>query len=127
LAHDPAAADQWKVNSTGGSRGAIGHHEREAGWQARGNQKSAKAFVTPIAPKGTKISELKAIRDALPTRFSNTLAAAVKLLEPKAQAVSLPKRYDQERGRPSILARLSGRSDPREAQGWACDCVNHAK
>ena len=31
-----------------------------------------------------------AIRDALPTRFSNALAAAAKLLEPKAQHVSLP-------------------------------------
>jgi hypothetical protein len=40
--------------------------------------------------KRTKISELRAICDALPTRFSNTLAAAVKLLEPKAQEVSLP-------------------------------------
>ena len=38
----------------------------------------------------TKLSELKAIRDALPTRFSNVLAAAAKLLEPKAQEVSLP-------------------------------------
>jgi hypothetical protein len=40
--------------------------------------------------KRTKISELKAICDALPTRFSNTQAAAVKLLEPKAQEVTLP-------------------------------------
>jgi hypothetical protein len=40
----------------------------------------------------TKISELRAICDALPTRFSNALAGAVKLLEPKAQSVDLPKR-----------------------------------
>jgi len=40
----------------------------------------------------TKLSELKAIRDALPARFSNVLAAAAKLLEPKAQEVSLPGR-----------------------------------
>jgi len=38
----------------------------------------------------TKVSELQAIRDALPTRFNNALAAAAKLLEPKAQWVSLP-------------------------------------
>lgn len=38
----------------------------------------------------TKLSELKAVCDALPTRFNNALAAAAKLLEPKAQSVSLP-------------------------------------
>ena len=38
----------------------------------------------------TKLSELRAISDALPTRFSNASAAAAKLLEPKAQHVSLP-------------------------------------
>ena len=38
----------------------------------------------------TKVSELQAICDALPTRFSNAVAAAAKLLEPKAQQVSLP-------------------------------------
>jgi hypothetical protein len=38
----------------------------------------------------TKLSELRAVCDALPTRFSSALAAAAKLLEPKAQAVSLP-------------------------------------
>ena len=38
----------------------------------------------------TRLSELKAIRDALPARFNNVLAAAAKLLEPKAQEVSLP-------------------------------------
>jgi hypothetical protein len=38
----------------------------------------------------TKVSELQAIRDALPTRFSNAAAAAAKLLEPQAQHVSLP-------------------------------------
>jgi hypothetical protein len=38
----------------------------------------------------TKVSELQAIRDALPTRFTNALAAAAKLLEPKAHHVSLP-------------------------------------
>jgi hypothetical protein len=37
----------------------------------------------------TKLSELRAIGDALPTRFGNA-AAAAKLLEPKAQHVSLP-------------------------------------
>jgi len=37
----------------------------------------------------TKLSELRAISDALPTRFSNSLAAAAKLLEPKAQHVKL--------------------------------------
>jgi len=40
--------------------------------------------------KRTKLSELRAICDALPTRFNNTLAAAANLLEPKAQLVSLP-------------------------------------
>jgi hypothetical protein len=38
----------------------------------------------------TKISELQATCDALTTRFSNALASAAKLLEPKAQSVSLP-------------------------------------
>jgi hypothetical protein len=38
----------------------------------------------------TKLSELSAIRDAFPTRFNNAAAAAAKLLEPKAQHVSLP-------------------------------------
>ena len=36
------------------------------------------------------LSELQAICDALPTRFSNALNAAAKLLEPKAQPVTLP-------------------------------------
>ena len=38
----------------------------------------------------TKLSELRAISDALPTRFNNAAAAAAKLLEPKAQHVHLP-------------------------------------
>jgi hypothetical protein len=38
----------------------------------------------------TKLSELKAVCDALPTRFNSALGAAAKLLEPKAQPVSLP-------------------------------------
>jgi hypothetical protein len=38
----------------------------------------------------TKVSELQAIRDALPTRITNALGAAAKLLEPKAQSVTLP-------------------------------------
>ncbi len=38
----------------------------------------------------TKLSELKAVCDALPTRFGSALAAAAKLLEPKAQSVALP-------------------------------------
>jgi hypothetical protein len=38
----------------------------------------------------TRLSELSAVCDALPTRFNNAQAAAAKLLEPKAQAVSLP-------------------------------------
>lgn len=38
----------------------------------------------------TKLSELRAISDALPTRFSNAATAAAKLLEPKAQHVTLP-------------------------------------
>lgn len=38
----------------------------------------------------SKLSEWKALRDALPTRFDNALEAAAKLLEPEAQPVSLP-------------------------------------
>jgi hypothetical protein len=38
----------------------------------------------------TKISELQALCDALPTRFSSAVTAAAKLLEPKAQSVDLP-------------------------------------
>ncbi len=38
----------------------------------------------------TKLSELRAMSDALPTRFQNAAAAAARLLEPKAQHVQLP-------------------------------------
>lgn len=38
----------------------------------------------------TKLSELRAMSDALPTRFQNAAASAAKLLEPKAQYISLP-------------------------------------
>ncbi len=38
----------------------------------------------------TKLSELRAMSDALPTRFQNAASAAAKLLEPKAQHVHLP-------------------------------------
>jgi hypothetical protein len=38
----------------------------------------------------TKVSELQAMCDALPTRFSNAVAAAAKVLEPNAQQVKLP-------------------------------------
>jgi hypothetical protein len=38
----------------------------------------------------TKVSELEAIRDALPTRFSSAVAAAAKLVQPQAQSVRLP-------------------------------------
>ncbi len=38
----------------------------------------------------TKLSELRAIGDALPTRFGNAAAAVAKLLEPKARHVELP-------------------------------------
>jgi hypothetical protein len=38
----------------------------------------------------TKLSELRALSDALPTRFAKALNAAAKLLEPKAQPVTLP-------------------------------------
>ncbi len=38
----------------------------------------------------TKLSELKALSDALPTRFGKALNAAAKLLEPKARPVTLP-------------------------------------
>jgi hypothetical protein len=38
----------------------------------------------------TKLSELRALGDALPTRFNNATGASAKLLEPKAQHVQLP-------------------------------------
>ena len=38
----------------------------------------------------TKLSELKAVCDALPTRIGSALAAAAKLLEPTVQTMSLP-------------------------------------
>jgi hypothetical protein len=38
----------------------------------------------------TKLSELRAMSDALPTRFQNAASTAAKLLEPKAQYISLP-------------------------------------
>ncbi len=38
----------------------------------------------------TKLSELRAISDALPTRFNYAATTAAKLLEPKAQHISLP-------------------------------------
>lgn len=37
----------------------------------------------------TRLSELRALGDALPTRFSNALAAAAKLLEPEAKHLKL--------------------------------------
>ena len=39
----------------------------------------------------TKLSELRALGDALPTRFNNAATTAAKLLEPKAQHVQLPR------------------------------------
>jgi hypothetical protein len=39
---------------------------------------------------GTRLKEWKNLADALPTRFSQALAVAAKLLEPKAQHVKLP-------------------------------------
>jgi hypothetical protein len=61
---------------------------------------SAARVVPPIAVgttdeilttlRQTRLSELSAIADALPTRFGNALAAAAKLLEPQAQHVKLP-------------------------------------
>jgi hypothetical protein len=41
------------------------------------------------ALRGTRLSEWHSRRDALPVRFGNAVAAAAKLLEPKAQEVSL--------------------------------------
>jgi len=38
----------------------------------------------------TKLSELRAIADALPSRFTATATDLAKMLEPKAQSVSLP-------------------------------------
>ena len=38
----------------------------------------------------TKLSELHAVADALPSRFTATITDLAKLLEPKAQSVSLP-------------------------------------
>ncbi len=38
----------------------------------------------------TRLSELRAISDAVPTRCQNAAAAAAKLLEPKVQHVHLP-------------------------------------
>lgn len=40
--------------------------------------------------RDVKLSELRAVCDALPTRFANAHEAAAKLLEPKAQMVTLP-------------------------------------
>ena len=75
----------------------------------------------------TKLSELRAISDALPTRFSNAAAAAAKLLEPKAQHVSLPGgtikndddlkswlRAAEERIRHDLAGRAGGPLSP----GW---------
>ena len=62
----------------------------------------------------TKLSELEAIRDALPTRFNNASAAAAKLLEPKAQQVRLPGgTIKNEDDLKSWLAD-GGRSHPQE-------------
>ncbi len=50
------------------------------------------SFVDEILEtlRHSKLSEWKALRDALPTRFDNVLEAAAKLLEPEAQSISLP-------------------------------------
>ena len=57
----------------------------------------------------TRLSELKAIRDALPARFSNVLAAAAKLLEPKAQEVRLPGGTIKNEDDLQVLAGSGGR------------------
>jgi hypothetical protein len=46
----------------------------------------------------TKLSELRALSDALPTRFGKALNAAAKLLEPKAQPVTLPSGTIKDEG-----------------------------
>ena len=43
-----------------------------------------------VTRQKTRVSELQAICDALPTRFSYALSSAARLLEPQAQSVSLP-------------------------------------
>ena len=40
----------------------------------------------------SKLQEWATLRDAIPSRFAQALAAAAKLLEPKAQQVKLPSR-----------------------------------
>ncbi len=81
----------------------------------------------------TKLSELRAVCDALPTRFSSAAAAAAKLLEPKAQRVALPSgtiRNEEELRvwltavEAAIRAQASGRAGDRvrfEVPDWNLD------
>ncbi len=63
----------------------------------------------------TKLSELKALSDALPTRFSKALNAGAKLLEPKAQPVTLPGGTIKNEDDLKALDGIGRRANPREA------------
>ena len=74
----------------------------------------------------TKLSELRAICDALPTRFSNALAAAAKLLEPKAQHVTLPGGTIKNEDDLKSWLTAAEEQIREEAQGRPGDCVGQA-
>ena len=77
--------------------------------------------------KAMKLPEWGTLRDAMPTRFGQALAAAAKLLEPKAQHVKLPGGTIKDERRPEILAEIGARRpDPRQAQGRSRDVACRA-
>jgi len=102
-----AALNQAHADCTAGHESGQAALDASPAWQKLGPEQRYElrsrngVRVLPAVEVGTpeeilgtldrvKLSELRAISDALPTRFGNTLTGAAKLLEPKAQQLKLP-------------------------------------
>ena len=100
------ALKQAHADCAAGHEGGMASLDASATWQKLAPEqrydlltKSGARVVPPVSVgttdevldtlRQTKLSELRAVCDALPTRFGSALAAAAKLLEPKAQEVTL--------------------------------------
>ena len=90
FADDPLRFAYWvPAISTGYLASRI---EQQFGWDLDYNVKLAQIAEQAGFQYGltaTRFKEWKTLADALPTRFAQALAAAAKLLEPKAQHVKL--------------------------------------
>ena len=76
----------------------------------------------------TKLSELKAISDAMPTRFNNAGASAAKVVGAKGPACSFAAgRHDKERRRSEVLARRGRGLHSREDERRPCDTLIRRK